>query len=125
MQWAADKGAKVVNLSISSDDSPGLDPLEEAVRDLTARYGMLFVVAAGNEAVRVPAGSPSIADDALAVGAVTKADELAPFSSRGPRIGDGGVKPDLTAPGVSLTAARGADSGLPGDRSTTLSGTSM
>jgi len=45
----------------------------------------------------------------------------ASFTSAGPRSGDGGVKPDVIAPGVSLiSAAMGT-----GDQALTLSGTSM
>ncbi|GII75114.1 serine protease [Sphaerisporangium rufum] len=110
MQWAAEQGAAVANLSLGGEDAPGEDPLEEAVRTLTARYGTLFVAAAGNYGGPATVGSPSTADDALAVGAVSKSGELAPFSSRGPRAGDDGLKPDITAPGVDITAARSGDS---------------
>lgn len=48
MQWTAENGADVVNMSLGSIDQPGVDPLEQAVNDLTAEYGTLFVVAAGN-----------------------------------------------------------------------------
>jgi hypothetical protein len=69
-------------------------------------------------------------DDALAVGAVTKTDELAFFSSRGPRVGDSALKPEITAPGVDIVAARGKDSWIgapagPDGKYMTLSGTSM
>jgi subtilisin family serine protease len=124
MQWAAEQGAKVVNLSLGAPDRPGIDPVEEAVGALTAEHGTLFVVAAGNVPGPGTIASPASADDALAVGAVSKRDTLANFSSRGPRL-DGAIKPDITAPGVDIVAARGADSGLPGQSETTLSGTSM
>jgi subtilisin family serine protease len=127
MQWAAaDLHARVVNMSLGQFDSSGLDPLEEAVQNLTARYGTLFVVAAGNNGER-GLNSPASADAALAVGAVSKSDELAGFSSRGPRVDDLAVKPDLTAPGVAITAARSKDAviGTIGERYVTASGTSM
>jgi subtilisin family serine protease len=120
MRWAAQSGAKVVNMSLGGPDTPGVDLLEQAVNDLTLQYGTLFVVAAGNSG---PADetieSPASADAALAVGAVTKADESADFSSRGPRKGDAALKPDLTAPGVDITAA------VPGGAYASLTGTSM
>ncbi|MEV5447775.1 S8 family serine peptidase, partial [Streptomyces sp. NPDC052644] len=67
-------------------------------------------------------------DAALAVGAVDRDDELADFSSRGPRGGDDALKPDITAPGVDIVAARSVDGqiGDPvGTRYVALSGTSM
>ncbi|GAA4670382.1 S8 family serine peptidase [Phytohabitans rumicis] len=127
MQWAADQGAEVVNMSLGGDDTPEVDPLEQAVQTLTAQHGMLFVIAAGNRGRDGSVDSPASADAALAVGAVTKSDQLADFSSRGPRIGDRAIKPDLTAPGADITAARGKDAefGEAGQSYVTLSGTSM
>lgn len=130
MQWAAvDQGAKVVNLSIGAPDTPSIDPLERAVNRLTEQTGALFVVAAGNSGPSPQTvESPGSAEAALTVGAVDKQDELADFSSRGPRVGDGGLKPDLTAPGVDIVAARSKEGqiGTPvGDKYLSLSGTSM
>src|SRR5262249_49916674 len=48
MQWAAQQGAKIINMSLGGADSPGVDPIEQAVGDLTAQFGVLFVIAAGN-----------------------------------------------------------------------------
>ncbi|MFI5734283.1 S8 family serine peptidase [Kribbella sp. NPDC051587] len=88
-----------------------------------------LVVAAGNEGPRAgTVDSPGSADAALTVGAVDKQDQLADFSSVGPRVGDGAVKPDVTAPGVDIVAARSkaATIGTPvGDKYLQLSGTSM
>jgi subtilisin family serine protease len=130
MQWAAaDEHAKVVNVSLGGGDSPDIDPLEAAVNDLTAQYGTLFVIAAGNDGPGDgTVGSPGSADAALTVGAVDATDQLADFSSVGPRVGDGAMKPDITAPGVDIIAARaaGTELGEPvGDSYVKLSGTSM
>jgi subtilisin family serine protease len=126
MQWAAEQGASVVNMSLGGADLPGLDPVEQAVETLTAEFGLLFVIAAGNAGFDQSISSPASTDAALAVGAVDKSDELAFFSSRGPRI-DGALKPDLTAPGVDITAANSKDGfiGQPGQAYATISGTSM
>ncbi|GGP92224.1 S8 family serine peptidase [Streptosporangium pseudovulgare] len=51
---------------------------------------MLFVVAAGNYGEQGTVASPATAAAALAVGAVDGADQLARFSSQGPRTSDGG-----------------------------------
>ncbi|MGK5742669.1 S8 family serine peptidase [Micromonospora sp. URMC 103] len=129
MQWAAvEQHADVVNMSLTGTDTPGNDPLEEAVSQLTAQTGTLFVVSAGNDGEFAPVGSPGTADAALAVGAVDRNDALAEFSSRGPRVGDDALKPDLTAPGVEIVAARAAQGviGTPvGEGYVAISGTSM
>ncbi|MGW9130334.1 S8 family peptidase [Streptomyces sp. NPDC055681] len=107
MEWAAEQGADIVNLSLGGADSPEIDPLEAEVNKLSAEKGLLFAIAAGNEGEggAGTVGSPGSADAALTVGAVDDNDKLAEFSSRGPRIGDGAIKPDVTAPGVDITAA--------------------
>lgn len=129
MEWAVAQGADVVNLSLGSGmPGDGTDPQEQAIDRLSAEHGTLFVVAAGNEGPEGPVSSPAAADAALAVGAVDRDDRLADFSSRGPRWNDGAIKPDLTAPGVGIVAARAAN-GVIGepvdDHYVRLSGTSM
>ncbi|HEX7745985.1 MAG TPA: S8 family serine peptidase [Micromonosporaceae bacterium] len=129
MEWAVGQGARVVNVSLGAQAYEGPDPVAEAVDALTASSGALFVVSAGNSGPDVQTiGTPGTASSALTVGAVSKQDELADFSSRGPRLGDGMVKPEITAPGVGIVAARAAGPSLGEvvDASyTSLSGTSM
>lgn len=130
MEWAAAQGAQVVNLSLGGPDSPELDPMEQAVNALTAQYGTLFVIAAGNSGDAETVGSPGSSEAALTVGAVDLQDQLAEFSSRGPRIGDQALKPDITAPGVGIVAARAAGTLIGeleqvGEHYARLSGTSM
>ncbi|WP_405496821.1 S8 family peptidase [Streptomyces sp. NBC_00096] len=124
MQWAVDQGAKVVNMSLGGQDGPGLDPKEEAIARLSDRA--LFVVAAGNRGNKPGTiTSPGSAPEALTVGAVDKQDRLADFSSRGPTV-DGVSKPDVTAPGVDITAAQSTQSwDPPGNGYISMSGTSM
>ncbi|MGI5289118.1 S8 family serine peptidase [Nonomuraea polychroma] len=125
MTWAAENGARVANLSLGGPDVPGTDPLEQAVDNLTEKYGTLFVIAAGNDGPQ-HLGSPSSADSALSVGASYRdADTVADFSSTGPRPGDAAVKPDLIAPGVGIVAARAAAGQPVEDSYTAMSGTSM
>jgi subtilisin family serine protease len=128
MQWAVDSGAKVVNMSLGGDATDGTDPMSEAVNQLSAAGSTLFVVAAGNEGGDYTVGTPGAATSALTVGAVDRNDQLAEFSSRGPRLIDQGLKPEITAPGVDIVAARAAGTtmGTPVDNlRTTASGTSM
>ncbi|MFE0359089.1 S8 family serine peptidase [Streptomyces nigra] len=109
MEWAArTEHAKVINMSLGTavwhtQD----DPMSRAVNQLSAETGALFVIAAGNSG-NSPYGvsAPGTADAALTVGAVDGSDHLAEFSSAGPRMGDDALKPDLTAPGVDVLAAR-------------------
>ncbi|MCX4660555.1 S8 family peptidase [Streptomyces uncialis] len=130
MEWAAEQGADIVNLSLGGPDSPGVDPMEAQINKLSAEKGILFAVAAGNAGPR-NIDSPGSADHALTVGAVDGGDALADFSGTGPRTGDGAVKPDLTAPGVGITAAAADDSLLDGSVGQdpagylTIDGTSM
>jgi subtilisin family serine protease len=130
MRWAAaDSGAKVVNMSLGGDPTDGQDPVSAAVNTLSRRYGTLFVIAAGNAGGDRTVSAPATADDALTVGSVSKEDEPSDFSSRGPRLGDGAAKPEISAPGGGIVAARPA--GVPpigepvGDAYQRLDGTSM
>ncbi len=133
MEWAAASGAAVINISLGGPDTPEVDPLEQAIDALTAEHGALFVVSAGNiglcgGGLSDQVGSPSTADAALSVAAVDAADQVADFSCRGPRAGDGAIKPDIAAPGVTIAAAlaTGTVIGEPvDDLYTRLSGTSM
>ncbi|MFF5179450.1 S8 family serine peptidase [Micromonospora sp. NPDC000316] len=109
MEWAAQtERAKVINMSLGvSAWHTQDDPLSQAVNHLTAETGALFVVAAGNSGPDpYTLGAPGTADAALTVGAVDGADHLASFSSVGPRSNDEALKPDMTAPGVNVLAAR-------------------
>ncbi|GAB3536715.1 S8 family serine peptidase [Phytohabitans suffuscus] len=128
MEWAVAQGAEVVNMSLGGAATDGTDPLSEAVNRLTADHGTLFVVATGNTGRDADVGTPAAATAALSVGAVDRNENLADFSSRGPRLGDDAVKPEITAPGVDIVAARAAGTGMgtPVDEHyTTASGTSM
>ena len=130
MVWAVDQGADVVSMSLGGDADDGSHPLARAVNELSAASDTLFVIAAGNagEAGASTVSSPGSADSALTVGAVDVHDVMAGFSSRGPRLRDGALKPEVVAPGVDVTAARAAGTELGpvvDDVYTTISGTSM
>ncbi|MEV4346325.1 S8 family peptidase [Actinoplanes sp. NPDC049596] len=128
MEWAAAR-ADVVSMSLG-DSSAGEDgPLTQAVDELTAATGALFVVAAGNAGPGPgTVASPGTAAAALTVGAVDSRDRIAGFSSRGPLAEAHTAKPEVTAPGVDIVAGRaeGTTLGAPIDADyVSLSGTSM
>ncbi|MFI8448933.1 S8 family serine peptidase [Streptomyces erythrochromogenes] len=127
MEWAAvTERAKIVNLSLGNASTHHQnDPMSQAVNALSAQTGALFVIAAGNSGPGPhTVNSPGTAAAALTVAAVDSADTIAGFSSSGPRTDDGGLKPDLSAPGVNVLAARSQH--LPGEGPyTAKSGTSM
>ncbi|HLS39985.1 MAG TPA: S8 family serine peptidase [Ornithinicoccus sp.] len=131
MEWAAEHGADIVNMSLGErgNYSDGTDPASTAVNALTEEHGTLFVVAAGNDGPRDgTVTSPATADLALTVGSVDRDESIAETSSRGPRTGDHAIKPEITAPGVDIVAARAEGSGLGfplDDHYMYLSGTSM
>jgi subtilisin family serine protease len=129
MEWAAEQGADVISMSLGGGPTDGTDPMSQAVNTITEEHGVLFVIAAGNSGPwEQSVEAPGVADAALTVGAVDKQGALASFSGRGPRVGDFAIKPDLTAPGVSIVAARAAGTtmGTPvDDLYTSANGTSM
>ncbi|WP_425956043.1 S8 family serine peptidase [Xylanimonas sp. McL0601] len=112
MEWAAEQGADVINMSlgVQGEYTDGTDPGALAVDSLSARYDTLVVIAAGNDGTfgSTTVTTPGTAQSALTVGAVDEWDQVAGFSSTGPRFGDAGVKPDVTAPGAWILAARAA-----------------
>jgi subtilisin family serine protease len=118
MEWAAAQGADVVNVSAGGAPTFPDDPLVQALDNLTAQTGTLFVVAAGNRGglggAPFSIETPGSAASALTVGAVTATDALAFFSSQGPTLGGYRLKPEVTAPGVGILGARAGarDSGL-------------
>ncbi|WP_282696550.1 S8 family serine peptidase [Streptomyces sp. CC208A] len=126
MQWAAESGADVVNMSLGdSYPTDGSDPMSQMVDALSAQYGTLFVIAAGNSGPET-ISAPGAAAAALTVAATDKQDRLAHFSSTGPLTSSGGMKPDIAAPGVDITAARSQQTTDGGEGPyRTLSGTSM
>ncbi|MEU8567282.1 S8 family serine peptidase [Streptomyces pathocidini] len=126
MEWAKAQGADVVSMSLGSQQSDsGSGPMSQAVNQLSANGGPLFVIAAGNSYGAGTIGSPGSAAAALTVAAVDKSDGRADFSSMGPLPGSYGLKPDISAPGVGINAARSQE--VPGAEGwyQSMDGTSM
>ncbi|WP_394822258.1 S8 family serine peptidase [Pendulispora albinea] len=130
MEWAAAR-APLVSISLGSEDaSDGTDPMSQAINALAAQYGTLFIAAAGNAGGSQTISSPGAADAALTVGSMTKQGVMSGFSSRGPRLGDYAIKPDIVAPGSDIVTARAkgtpvGDYAPIDDHYVRLSGTSM
>lgn len=139
LEWAVDPDGDgdfsdrvdVINLSLGSPLGDLLDTTTIAANHAAA-IGVVVVASAGNTSdYRFVVGSPSNADRAVSVaatqhgtlrasdGAVQRVDTIAAFSSRGPRVGDASLKPDLAAPGAGITSAASGAGAL------SLSGTSM
>ncbi|MHC4397448.1 MAG: S8 family serine peptidase [Planctomycetota bacterium] len=114
---STDDGADVINMSLGGSGNPD-DPVSQAV-DNAVNSGVVVVVAAGNSGSYSTILSPGVARKALTVGASDKADQLAYFSSKGPIPGTFSIKPDVTAPGYTITASQ------LGGGNRVLSGTSM
>ncbi|NEC06569.1 S8 family serine peptidase [Streptomyces sp. SID7909] len=128
MEWAVSQGADIVSMSLGAPTEEGSDLLSEAVDALSESSGALFVIAAGNTGPgRSTVASPGTARTALTVGAVDSQDRLAAFSGRGPTA-TGALKPEITAPGVGIVAARATGTHIGkdvGEYYTALDGTSM
>jgi subtilisin family serine protease len=126
IEYAADNGAKVINLSLGSN---GYDaPMEAAVQYATDQ-GVLVVAASGNCALNdevfcntltAPGRItwPALYDEALAVGATTNTDARASYSSYGPEL-------DMVAPGSSISPLPVYASGNQTSAYATASGTSF
>lgn len=97
IMFAADQGARVINLSLSGRGTSRL--LGEAVAYAVSK-GALLVAAAGNSGG--PVEYPAAYDDVLAVGAVDYQLNRARYSNFGPEL-------DVVAPGGDVTADRNGD----------------
>ncbi|MFE2022034.1 S8 family serine peptidase [Streptomyces sp. NPDC059499] len=116
---ATDHGVDVINMSIGS--SPALNDGQSAMSLLYNRLidetGVQMFISAGNSGAGTNTlGDPTAADKVVSVGASVSGetwwanygskaafkDGIFPFSSRGPRE-DGGMKPDITAPGAAVS----------------------
>lgn len=110
--WAADHGAKVMNMSFGSYFRS--DVLNDAI-DYAYNKGIVMVAAAGNWASQ-DISYPAALSKVIAVSATDKNDQLADFSSYGPQI-------DISAPGKGIYSTYWDQ--YKGSTYTELSGTSM
>jgi subtilisin family serine protease len=108
IEAAVRDGMNVINLSLGEPDmTPSRDIVVQALNG-AAQVGVVPVVAAGNEFDSLGYGtidSPGSAARAITVGAATKGGAMAIFSSSGPTPYSLSLKPDVTAPGVSILSS--------------------
>lgn len=128
VEWAVQQGAQVINLSLGSDGAcDGTDALS-VLCDSAMDKGSVMCIAAGNAGSGASTvGSPGCAKKVITIGATSKTDQVADFSSRGP-TSDNRVKPDVCFPGVNIVScrAKGTTMGTPvNDLYVSASGTSM
>jgi Subtilase family len=112
IRYAADNGADVINLSLGGGYSTDIDT---AVRYASSR-GAVVVMAAGNDGLSQP-GSPArmATSVGIAVGAIDRNWNMASFSNRAGNT----VMDYVVAPGVGILST------VPGNRYTSMNGTSM
>jgi subtilisin family serine protease len=101
IRWAADHGAKIINMSLGAARVPGTDTLacpsdEQSAVIYAISKGAILVAAAGNSGLAgSPTEEPGVCLGVVTVGAVNSAGAVAPFSSRHPYT-------TVAAPGVNI-----------------------
>jgi hypothetical protein len=119
MEWVIDHRSEY-NISVMScswgillggpNDHNGNSAISR-LADSAVAAGINVVVAGGNTALSATVTSPGDARDVITVGSVNDNHILSTFSSEGPTA-DGRIKPDVCAPGESVTGpSSGSDTG--------------
>jgi subtilisin family serine protease len=117
MNPSPDKRPHVVN---NSWGGGGGDTFYQQIVDSWIAAGIFPAFANGNSGPTCgSAGSPGDYASTYAVGAYDIMNQIAPFSSRGPSLFDGIVKPNIAGPGVDVRSS------VPGNAYDVFSGTSM
>jgi subtilisin family serine protease len=108
LQWAADNGARIVNMSFAGPADPTLQRLLAAAYD----KGIVLIAAAGNAGPKSDPLYPAADPNVIAVTATDSDDHLFPMANRGRHIA-------VAAPGVDIFAL------APGDEYVFTTGTSI
>jgi thermitase len=93
IQWAADNGAKVINMSLAADIP--CPSGTQAAADYAWAHGAVLVAAAGNSSLSTGAGAPANCQNVIGVGGIDATDTRVIDSNAGPET-------DIAAPGVSI-----------------------
>lgn len=108
VDYAANHGASVINMSLGGNHSQYLDQrISYAIKK-----GVTVVVAAGNESRNTSTTCPAHLKKAIVVGAVDRSNKRASFSNYGSSL-------DVVAPGVDIVST------VPGGGYRSMNGTSM
>jgi subtilisin family serine protease len=108
LQWAADNGAGIVNMSFAGPADPTLQRMLAAAYD----KGIVLIAAAGNAGPKSDPLYPAADPNVIAVTATDSDDHLFPMANRGRHIA-------VSAPGVDIFAL------APGDEYVFTTGTSI
>ena len=108
LQWAADNGARIVNMSFAGPADPTLQRMLAAAYD----KGIVLIAAAGNAGPKSDPLYPAADPNVIAVTATGSDDHLFPMANRGRHIA-------VAAPGVDIFAL------APGDEYVFTTGTSI
>jgi len=103
IEWSVENGADIITMSLGGWGYP-YDPASMA-SDAAVDAGIVVTVAAGNDIYYGTINSPGLATKVITVGATTKDDVIADFSSKGPNTYDYRGDPDVVAPGVGIVSA--------------------
>lgn len=109
IQWAVANGCAIISMSLGGRVGPGQSysrVFEHAARRVLAR-GTLIIAAAGNESQRpgfiAPVGHPANCPSIMAVGALNRQFQVAPFSCGG--LNPEGGQVDIAGPGVDIRSS--------------------
>jgi subtilisin family serine protease len=120
IEWALEKGCKVISMSFGAEAEEGYSMIFESVAQTVLKQGSILIGATGNESKRgrmAPVNHPANCPSVMAVGALTAALKVAEFScgggpferSVGAAEGRGSVatgQVDLVAPGDQILSAK-------------------
>ncbi len=93
IQWAADNGARVINLSLTAETS--CPSGTQVAADYAWSRGAIIVAAAGNSSLNTGAGAPANCQNVIGVAGSDSLDTRVLTSNVGPEV-------DLVAPGLSI-----------------------